>query len=299
MNVHQSLIEFMDLSIITVTYQSKDYIDRCILSVITHTLKCTYEHIIVDNGSTDGTIELIEMGYSSFVHLIKNTKNLGFAAANNQAALLAKGRYFLFLNPDMELHKGYLDSLIEWMDKRPDVGMSSCKLLCNIKIPSIYLRPHQFFTLFSCCAWVLNFRSIVFHPKSHYSDFDDDMEREVDLIRGSFMFTRRQIFEKLGFAFDPRYFILVEDIDLCHEVKRLGYKIMYLPCVDCIDYHGRSFNRRTDLWRDMNVMSSFAIYAWKWHKPHHQLWLQIAIVFGILFRIPRWIKNAWCHFVRP
>lgn len=288
----------IDLSIITVTFNSKHTIDRCILSVVTHTLHCSYEHIIIDNASTDGTVELIETAYSSFVHLIKNKKNVGFPAANNQAAHKARGRYLLFLNPDMELFHGYLDTLIAWMDQRADVGLISCKLLCTAKIPSTLLRPYQFFTLFTCLGWVLNRRSILPHPKFLYHDFDDDVEREVDIVRGSFMFVKRHIIDRLGFAFDPKYFILFEDIDLCREIKRLGYKIVYVPRISCIDYYSRSLRQRTNAWRDLHLMQSFKTYALKWHNPLHQLWLPLAIFFGILLRIPRWTHNAWQLFTR-
>ena len=108
----------MDLTVVTVTYQSREYIDGCILSVATHILHSTYEHIVVDNGSTDGTADFVEQGYSHYVRLIRNRVNLGFAAANAQAVKEAKGRYILFLNPDMQLCEGSLDTLIAWMDKK-------------------------------------------------------------------------------------------------------------------------------------------------------------------------------------
>lgn len=282
----------MDLSIITVTYQSKNYIDGCILSVVTHTLHCTYEHIIVDNASTDGTVELIESGYAHFVHLIKNSKNVGFAAANNQAARIAQGRYLLFLNPDMELYEGYLDTLIEWMDQRPDVGLAGCKLLCASKIPCFSLRPHKSFSLFSVVPWMLGLRSRLFSRKFDYADFDDDGQREVEYVRGSFMFTRRAIVETLGFAFDPVYFILMEDNDLCQEVQRLKYKVMYVPFVSCIDYCSRSLSQRPKLWIYFQLVRSIKKYAHKWHSPLYLPLLQIAFFLGILFRIPAWTKNV-------
>src|SRR6185503_9657849 len=106
----------IDVSVITVTQQSNECIADQILSVSMSALHVQYEQIIVDNASTDGTIELIEQGYSTYVSFIKNGKNLGFAAANNQAFSLSKGRYFLFLNPDMRLELGALDKMIPWMD---------------------------------------------------------------------------------------------------------------------------------------------------------------------------------------
>ena len=118
------------------------------------------------------------------------------------------------------------------------------------------------------------------HPKFFYSSFNDDLEQEVEVVRGSFMLIKREIFEKLGFAFDPRYFILFEDIDLCHEVKRLGYKVVYTPQITCIDYFGQSFSKQTKAWKYLQVAKSFKIYVRKWHSPLHLIWINAVIVLG-------------------
>lgn len=291
----------MDLTIITVTYQSNEYIDACILSVATHTLECEYEHIIVDNGSTDGTIDLIENGYASYVRLIKNGQNSGFAAANDLGVKEAKGRYLLFLNPDMQLHEGYLDTLIAWMDKRPDVGLASCKLLDSSNIPHEALRPSTFPTLLPYLPAFLKFAPFFcsVHPKFFYSSFNDELEQEVEVVRGAFMLMRREIIQKLGFAFNPCYFILFEDIDTCREVKRLGYRTVYFPHLSCIDYFGRSFLKQTKAWKYLRMAESFKTYVRKWHSPLHLLWVNLAIPLGFLLRIPEWgLKDSWAALTK-
>ena len=119
----------MDLSIITVTYQSKEFIPYLIGSVMTCSVQKEYEHFIVDNGSRDGTVELIKERYGDAVHFIANERNMGFAAANDAALKRAKGRYLLFLNPDMELEAFSMDQMVAWMDDHPEVGIAGCKLL--------------------------------------------------------------------------------------------------------------------------------------------------------------------------
>ncbi len=280
----------MDLSIITVTHQSKAYIDACILSVVTSTLDCSYEHIIVDNASTDGTVELIESGYLNYVKLIKNSTNLGFAAANNQALKQARGRYVLFLNPDMQIHKGFLDTLIAWADTKPQMGLAGCKLLDEFKDPHPVLRPSKFPSALPYLPAFLGLRPFFcsVHPRFWYPSFNDDAEQEVEMVRGAFMLVRREVLDKLGFGFDPRYFILFEDIDLCREVRRLGYQVLYTPIVSCIDYLGRSFVKQTKAWKYLHVARSLQIYFRKWHSPAHRLWLPVVSVLGFLLRIPRW-----------
>ncbi len=280
----------MDLTIISVTYQSCEYIDACILSIVAHTLNCTYEHLIVDNGSNDGTVELIERSYAHYVRLIKNPDNRGFAAANNQALKEAQGRYILFLNPDMQLQEGFLDALIKGMDAKPEVGLTSCKLLSFLNTPIDPLRPSKLPSLLPYLPALLKLRPFFcsVHPQFFYPEFDDNLEQDVEVVRGAFMLVRKEVLRQLGFAFDPRYFLLFEDIDLCREVKKLGYRIVYSPLVTCIDYFGRSFLKQTKPWKYLQMTRSFKVYVRKWHSPLHLIWLYLVIALGFLLRIPEW-----------
>ena len=286
----------MDLSIITITYQSQKYIEACILSVAAHIFECSYEHIIVDNASTDNTLAIIEAGYGQYVRLIKSSKNIGFAAAHQLVLASAKGRFLLFLNPDMQLNKGFIDDLINWMRKNPTIGLAGCKLLNAQQLPHAALRPMRFPLLLPYLPAILGLKPFFcsVHPQFFYRAFDDEREQEVEVVRGAFMLVRREICETLGFAFDPRYFILFEDIDLCKEIKQLGYKVMYTPMVSCIDYFGRSFLSQTKAWKYVQMIKSFTIYVRKWHNPLHLFWIYPAALLGFLLRIPQWgIKNAF------
>lgn len=285
----------MDLSIITVTYRSKEYIADCILSVVASTL-VSYEHIIVDNHSDDETARYIEDHFLSYVTLIKSDRNLGFSAANNLALQKARGRYILYLNPDMQIYQGRLDELIYWMDRNPRVGLASCQLLsyagtCGSPAPHHALRPIHFLTPFPCLFYFLglqNFRNVLRRHYS-YSQFDDQQEQEVDHIRGAFLLTRKEITEKLGFAFDPRYYLLIEDVDLCREVKQLGYQIVYTPLVSAIDFYGRSFKTKNLLWGYLQLAKSLRRYFLKWHSPLHQLWIFPAMTVGLFLKSLYWL----------
>ncbi len=289
----------MDLSIITVTYQSQEHIDACILSVITHTLHCRYEHIIVDNASTDATLSLIETGYASNVRLIRNETNRGFAHANNQALSHATGRYLLFLNPDMQLCEGSLDTLLTWMDQHPEAGIASCKLITADKQPHPVLRPYRFPTLSPYLPALLKLKPFfcTVNARFFYPTFDDNVEQPVDVVRGSFMLIHRDTLHQLGFAFDPRYFILFEDVDLCRIVHSLGKKVLYTPLVSCIDHYGQSFSKQPLPWKYLQMARSFKTYVAKWHSPLHLLWLNVAIVLGYLLRLREWgLKSSWKAF---
>ena len=129
------------------------------------------------------------------------------------------------------------------MESKSDVGLASCKLLGSDAKPHDALRPCKFPTLNPYLPAFLKLKPFfcTVHPHFFYPSFDDELEQEVEVIRGAFMLMKREVFEKLGRAFDLHYFILFEDVDLCREVKRLGYKILYFPKISCIDYFGSSF----------------------------------------------------------
>ena len=287
-------IWIMNLSIITVTYQSNEYIDQCILSIVTHILDPSYEHIIVDNGSTDGTIETIESGYLNYVRLIKNDRNLGFAAANNRALEEAKGRYILFLNPDMQIHKGWLDDLLAWMDAQEGIGIASCKLLNYLHEPHQHLRPWKFPRPSKGFLWSTIKPHFQSSSNYFYPSFDDDKTQEVEHVRGAFMLLKKETLQRLGIAIDPNYFILSEDVDLCKTISALGLKIVYWPHLCCIDYFSRSFILQPKPWKYLHMQRGWKIYLRKWHSPWHAFWFSLFMPITFLSRLPKWgLKSSY------
>lgn len=289
----------IDVSVITVTHESKEFIADQVLSVVLSALTVRYEQIIVDNASKDGTADLIERGYLSYVHLIRNEKNIGFAAANNQALAFARGRYILFLNPDMRLEMGSLDTLVPWMDAHPEVGISGCKLLDREGCSNPALYPRKFPPMLVNMAYFLCLHN--FFPslmqQFQYDDFDPDKEQKVDSVRGAFMLVRRGIIEQLGRAFDPRYFLLFEDLDLCREVRDLGLHIVYTPSTSCIDLFHRSFLHHSRIWKYCQMSKSLFIYTQKWGSKWQTIAVGFSLILGFFLRLPFWLlcwKDSFC-----
>ena len=280
----------MDLSIITVTWNSADKIEDQMRSVVSGCKKISFEQIIVDNASSDTTTACVENNFPRAI-IIKNTENKGFGAANNQAAWIAQGRYMLFLNPDMHVAEGSLYTMVEWMDKRTDIGLASCKLVDIFGAINLEATPRRLPTLLDQLAIILKVPHLF--PKIldnyFYRDKDFNIEQEVDSVRGAFMIIRREVVEKLGWAFDPRYYFWFEDVDICREVKRLGYAVVHTPTVSCIDYVGQSIKKRDSLWKQKQFTTSMIIYFKKWEAPWQ--WVMIAVLrpIGLFFT---WIR-AW------
>lgn len=257
----------MQLSVITVTWNAEDLIGEQIKSVKAGCKNISFEEIIVDNASVDKTVELVEKNFPE-VKLLKNNANTGFAYPNNQAAKLATGEFLLFLNPDMRVEEGSLDKMVEWMRAHPDVGLASCRLVDQYGKLNKSALPRRFPGVWNQLAIVFKlphiFPSVV--DKYLFKDFNPDVEQEVDSVRGSFMVMRREVYERLGWAFDPRYFIWFEDVDLCREVKKMGLKVMYTPIISCVDYVGQSFKKINFFWKQKQFISSMIKYFWKWRK---------------------------------
>ncbi len=266
----------MILSLITVSYNSGEKLLAQIQSVIKASEGLSYEHIISDNGSTDGSIEQVRKQFSQ-VKIIENGGNLGFAKANNNALALTSGKFLLFLNPDMRLTSKSLSTLVNWMEQHPKVGIASCKLTDEYGNFNHQSTPRRFPRLSDQVAILLKLPHIFPSILNHYlyAGFNPDIEQEVDSVQGSFLLTRREIITKLGWAFDPRYFIWFEDVDLCREVHKRGYTIMYSPIISCVDYIGQSFKHQTLYWKQKQVSKSMLQYFKKWHPWYEWMWIAL------------------------
>ncbi|HBU06752.1 MAG TPA: hypothetical protein DEB09_01585 [Candidatus Magasanikbacteria bacterium] len=274
--------QFMDLSVITVTWNSQDFIEKQIKSVVLGCKDITYEQIVVDNASTDKTVELVEK-YSS-VKLIKNLENLGFAQGNNKGSEISQGEFLLFLNADNEIEPGSLDKMIEWMKNHPDVGIASCKLVDQFGQFNEEAKPRRFPKVWEQVLLLLKVPHFIPMILDNYlmKDFDPEKEQTVDSVRGSFLLMRREVYKKLGWAFDPRYFIWFEDVDTCRECSKAGYKVMYTPIITCIDYVGQSFKKRKSYWKQKNFSKSMLTYFKKWEPMSKWIWIAIFRPVGIL-----------------
>jgi len=274
----------MDLSIVTVTWNSKDRIGEQIRSVQDGYTKISCEEIVVDNGSTDDTVDFIKKQFPA-VAVIANTENKGFGAANNQGLARATGKYVLFLNPDMRVEPGSLDTILEWMKTHTDVGIASVKLVDTQGKFSWEASPRRFPKLWQQLALVLKLPHLFPHMLDdyHMRDMNPDVEQDVDSVRGAFMLMRRDFLEKTGWAFDPRYFIWYEDVDICREAYRHGFRVVYTPRISCVDYVGQSFKKRDTLWKQKKFTKSMLVYFQKWEPWYVWMWIAIVRPFGIVF----------------
>ncbi len=286
----------MDLSIIIPSYNTKDLITSCVKSIIKHTSGLKYEIIVVDNASTDKSVEVLKK--QKKVNLIENNKNLGFAGANNIGYKESKGEYILFLNSDTLLRNNLLKEMIDWMKKNPDVGAASCTL--KNSDGSLQATGGYFPTLTRVIAWMFFLDDIPgvnmfiksFHPMGNKSPIKNisfyKKEREIDWLTGAFMLTRKNILDKLKGPWDESYFMYTEDVDICYRIKRSGHKIMYLPRWDITHLGGASGTKESTILSEFRGVKRFynKFYP-KWQYPILRFLLKTGslgriIIFGIL-----------------
>ena len=202
------------VSIIIVNYNGKELLQKCLDSL----LKVNYnnfEIILVDNNSTDGSIEFITKNYPSLI-IIKLDSNKGFAEPNNVAAKISKGKYLLFLNNDTVVTPNFISEMVKVMET--DKKIAICQ--------SLLLKPDG---SVDSSGDFIDHLGVVYNSKTEIDEI-----REVSSARGASMLVRSDIFEKLD-GFDQKFFVTFEDVDLCWRSWILGYRVLIIPT--SIVYH--------------------------------------------------------------
>ena len=248
-----------DLSICIVSFQTRDLLKDCLVSIHENPPGGTYEVVIVDNGSTDGTVQMVRDEFPE-ICLIQNSENRGYTAPMNQALRQGRGRYLLQLNPDTLILPKALQNLVEFLDAHPEVGICGPKVLNrdgSLQKPCRRgeSRPWAVFTYFTG-LWKLFPRSKLFGGYL-MNYMDEDQAHEVAGVSGSCMLIRRQVIEEVGFL-DERFFAYQEDADFCFQASRAGWKIFYVPSSRIIHYGGYGGSR---------VQPYRSIY--EWHRSYY------------------------------
>lgn len=256
----------MNFSIIIVNYNTKVLLHNCLQTVLKNFNHKNFEIIIVDNNSTDGSVEMLERDYQKKIKLIKNDKNIGFGPANNRGAKIANGEYLFFLNSDTRIEDDIFTIVNNIFKQNKSIAIISPKLLLKNGVEQDYA-----FGDFP------KFLNLILHK--FYKKNKEDLIIDTDWVSGAAMFIRKNIFEKAG-GFDEKYFMYFEDIDLCKRIKNSGYKVLYVK--DCYITHliAQSpllFNQRK------NIYYKSQDYFYKKHYSKTSLYLMRILRFPIKF----------------
>lgn len=234
----------VDVSIIIVSFNTRELTIESIMSVIRTTHVFSFEIIVVDNNSSDDSVSELEKLKTEKVKLkiIKNSENFGFSKANNIGIKEASGRYVLFLNSDTVVYENTIDGMVNFMEENEDVGASTCFLrLANGKLDDAAHRgfptPIRALSHFSGASKIFKKSKFFGGYNMTYEDFTKT--HEIDALSGAFMLVRRAAGEQVGW-WDEDFFWYGEDLDFCYKLKEKGWKIYFVPEFETLHYKGAS-----------------------------------------------------------
>ncbi len=230
----------MKISIVIVNYNVKFYVEQCLLSVERALQGMTGEVYVVDNKSTDGSVEYLKAKFP-WVFFIKNDFNAGFSKANNQALKVARGEYVMLLNPDTIIGENTLKECVSFFDSHPDAGGVGVRMLrvdgsfapeSKRGVPTPWT---SFCKMSGLCALFPHSRLF----GRYYMQFiPNDKVGEIEIMSGACMMMRKSVLDKCGLL-DETFFMYGEDIDLSYRIMLAGYKNYYLPST-ILHYKGES-----------------------------------------------------------
>lgn len=269
-----------DLSVIVVTHNRTELALQTLRSARSAVESISVEWHVVDSGSLEPTAERIERELPDVQ--VTRAENGGFAAANNRALRMARGRYLLLLNPDVEITTGTFDVLVRALDDRPDVGVASVtqrrpdgSLEHSMRRDPSPLRslgealaPGRVSTL---CGW----GEIEAHLPRYRS------ERSANWLCGAFLIARAEAVRDIGLL-DDRFFLYSEETDWCYRCRRAGWDVRHLPVMDVI--HHRSRRYPPDLLAQLSY--SRVLFARKHFGATRALMMRVAVALRHLVRVP-------------
>lgn len=274
----------MKLSIILVNYNTRELLRSCLSSIYRETDQIEFEVIVVDNGSQDGSLEMLAQEFPC-VRAIANAENRGFAAANNQGAAQARGTYLLLLNSDTEILDRAIEKTVAFMDAHPEIAIAGCRLRNpdGSLQPSCRSFPSPWHLFVEATFLYRLFRRSPRFGAYHMSHFDHASSRPVDVVMGAFMMIRRPVFEKLG-GFDRTYFMYTEETDFCYRARQAGFATWFFSDAEIL--HHVAASKTSSRAYFLQLHSSQILFIDK-HFAGLQRWL--CLLFkrkGLALRVP-------------
>ncbi len=277
----------MDVSIVIVSYNGRDYLRRCLASVHQHTCDIAFEVIVVDNASQDGTPQMVAAEFPQ-VTLVRRSTNGGFARGVNEGIARARGEAFFVLNPDSEITTNVLVPMLAYLRAHPDVGILAPKLLDVDGILQLSCRAFPSFAVALFNRYSLATKLLRKNRLSRrylMTDFDHNRIADVDWVSGACWLLPRRAYERIG-PLDEAYFWSIEDVDYCQRAFRAGLRVVYFPEATVIHHIGRSaaaLPSRAIMARHRGMWRYYSSYM-RPRGPAVRQAVDAAVLAGILLR---------------
>jgi GT2 family glycosyltransferase len=267
------------LSILIVSYNTKDLLRKCLRSIYSQINNDKFEIIVIDNNSSDGSVKMVEKEFP-VVRVISNDKNLGFSKANNLGFKQSTGEYALLLNSDILLMNKFIEQMLNDLREHSTVGVVGCRLwredmseqsmtnyafsvgtelLRLLKVKKLFKTPasREFISKYLGKYLGKGVRSYVSSPSGTRK------AQRVDYVSGACMLVRKEAIAAVGY-FDENFFMYYEDIDLCLRVKKIGWEIILSPHIGAIHYVGQS-----SIGEPEKINSEYIKSMLYYHDKHH------------------------------
>jgi GT2 family glycosyltransferase len=275
----------VELSIIIVNWKSKDYLRKCLASVLAETRGIEFEIIVIDSASFDGSEEMVRQEFPE-VRFIQSQENLGFSKSNNRAFAESRGDVVLFLNPDTELVGPAINRLYDAMKALPNAGAVGGKLLNTdgtIQTSCIQAYPTILNQVLSAEA----LRRLT--PRSRLWGMRAIFEASlkpvvVEMISGACLLMRRTVFEKIG-QFSTEYFMYAEDVDLCYKAEQAGFSNYYFGEAVVVHHGGGSSQQARSNFSSVMMIESISQFLKKSHGNVYSLCYRLVLGGSALIRV--------------
>ena len=280
------------ISIVIVSYNVCQLLDECLVSVEHALAGIDGDIYVVDNRSSDGTVERLSSRYPQ-VHFIANNENVGFARANNQAIRCSQAEYVLLLNPDTVVYEPTLHGCLDFMDQHPEAGGVGVRMLTREGTPAPESRRAV------PTPWVSMLKMLGFTRRYYMSHLSWDAPAQIEVISGAFCLLRRKALDEVGLL-DEDFFMYGEDIDLSYRLLKGGWQNWYLP-FDIIHYKGESTQKSS--FRYVHVFYQAMLIFFRKHYGHLSILLSLPIKAAIYFRafvaLMQMFGGRLSHFLYP
>lgn len=283
-----------DLGIVIVNWNTRDYLKRCLETVLASVGDFSYQVVVVDNASTDGSAEMVRQLFPD-VLVIESKSNDGYSCANNlglralgfsevEAVTPDAPRYALLLNPDTEVPPDALFKMVQFMDARPEVGAAGPKLI--LEDGSLDLACRRSFPTPVVSLYRFSGLSRLFPHSPRFGRYnmtfvDPDQEIEVDSVVGAYMQVRREAIAAVGLL-DETFFMYGEDLDWAYRIKKAGWKVFYHPQVT-VKHIKRAASRKSQK-AQFEFQRAMLIFYRKHYRQTTPLWLHSLVMLGLLLK---------------
>lgn len=277
----------MDVSIIIVNWNTKKLLKDCLRSIYEQTHNIGFEVIVVDNCSSDGSTEMVRAEFPKVI-LMGNKENRGFAAANNQAIAITRGRYILLLNSDTVILDKAIEKTVSFADAHPEAAASGCRVLnpdSSVQT-TCFMFPSILNMLLSSTYLYKLFPGSKFFGREQMTWWDRNDVREVDVVTGCFILVRREAIEQVGIL-DERFFMYGEETDWCYRMKKNGWKIMFTPVGQIIHFGGQSASK-TPVSMTIQLKLSILKFIKKHYRWPLPSFARLLTALFFIIRLPAW-----------